>query len=326
MNNRREFITLLGGAAAWPFAVSAQQTGRVRVVGLLLASGNDPQLEIRLAAFREILTNLGWVEGQNLRIDLRYGTGSTERMQSAKALIGLAPDVLVVSSTPAAKAVRQLNEDVPIVFITVNDPVATGLVRNLTHPEYKATGFPNFEPSIAGKWVELLKEVAPRIRRIAQISDPASAAEVYFTTIEDAARALAVQVLRAKVRNVLDTVRAIDAFAAVPDGALLFPPDATTNSHREIVFQLAVEHRLPAIYPATHYAREGGLMSYGLDYPQLFRGAAIYVDRILRGAKVSELPVQFPTKFELAINLRTAKAIGLTMPPTLLARADEVIE
>jgi putative ABC transport system substrate-binding protein len=294
---------------------------------LLATPGNDPQFDINVAGFRETLANLGWVEGVNVRIELRYGTGNTERMRDgARALVGLAPDVMLVSSTPAAKAVRQLNEIVPIVFATVNDPTTTGLVQNLTRPENNATGFPLFEPSIAGKWLELLKEAAPRVRRVAQLSDPANAPETYFTTVENVARALGVQVRRVEVRNALDIVRAIDAFAAEPDGALLFPADNTTVAYRETIFQLAVQHRLPAIYFAARFSREGGLMSYGPNTVEPYRRAAVYVDRILRGAKVSELPVQFPTKFELVINLKTAKAIGLSMPPMLLARADEVIE
>ena len=326
---RREFITLLGGAAvAWPLAARAQQDGRVRLVGMLIAApDNDPQFQILVAAFRETLAKLGWVEGRNLRTELRWGTGDTERTHdSALALVGLTPDVVLVSSTPAARAVRQLNKTIPIIFVGINDPVATGLVGNLTHPENNATGFPFFEPSIAGKWLELLKEAAPHLRRIAQLSDPANAPETYFTVVEATARALALQMLRVEVRNVLDIVRAIDAFAAEPDGGLLFPPDNTTFSHRETIFALAVQHRLPAIFSGSFFARGGGLMSYGPNSVEHYRGAAIYVDRLLRGAKVSELPVQFPTKFELVINLKTAKAIGLTIPEALLLRADELIE
>jgi putative ABC transport system substrate-binding protein len=329
MMKRRSFITLLGGAAAaWPLAARTQQNGRMRVVGMLIAaSGDDPIFKLRLAAFRETLFRLGWVEGRNLRTELHYGTGDTERARdSAAALVAVAPDVIVVSSTPAAKAVRQLSVTVPIVFVTINDPVTTGLVGNLASPEKNATGFPLFEPSIAGKWLELLKEAAPRIRRIAQLSDPANAPETYFTAVEAAARALAIQVFRAEVRSALDIVRAIDGFSAEPDGALLFPPDNTILSHRETIFQLTTQHRLPAIYWTPYFVRDGGLLSYGPDPVALYRGAATYVDRILRGAKVSELPVQFPTKFELVVNLKTAKALGLTIPETFLVRADEVIE
>jgi putative ABC transport system substrate-binding protein len=300
----------------------------VRVVGMLIAaSGDDPIFKLRLAFFRETLVRLGWVEGRNLRTEVHFGTGDTDRMRDgATALVASAPDVILVSSTPAAKAVRQLSVTVPIVFVTVNDPVSTGLVGNLTHPENNATGFPLFEPSIAGKWLELLKEAAPRIRRVAQLSDPANTPETYFTAVEAAARALAIQVFRAEVRNVLDIVRAIDAFTVEADGALLFPPDNTILSHRETIFQLTTQHRLPAIYWTSYFVREGGLMSYGPNPVDLYRGAAIYVDRILRGAKVSELPVVFPTKFELVINLKAAKTIGLTVPSTLLTRTDEMIE
>jgi putative ABC transport system substrate-binding protein len=327
MIGRREFISLLG-VAAWPIAARGQQDGRVRLVGMLIAaSDNDPQWQVRVAAFRETLAKLGWVEGRNLRTELRYGTGDTERMRDgAMALVGLAPDAILVTSTPASKALRQLSETVPIVFAGINDPVATGLVTNLAHPENNATGFALYEPSIAGKWLELLKEAAPRIRRIAQLSDPANAPETYFTAVEAAARALAVQVLRVEVRNVIDIVRAIDAFAAEPDGGLLFLPDNTTVSHRETIFALTVQHRLPAIYPVSYFARDGGLMSYGPNFIELYRGAAIYVDRLLRGARVSELPVQLSNKFELVINVKTAKAIGLTIPEAFLLRADELIE
>jgi putative ABC transport system substrate-binding protein len=221
---RREFISLLGGAAAWPMAARAQQEGRMRLVGMLIGSpDNDPVIQLRVAAFRETLGKLGRVEGRNLRSELRYGTGDTERMHDgAAALLGLTPDVMLVTSTPAARAVRQLSKAIPIVFTTINDPVATGLVGNLAHPENNATGFAFFEPSIVGKWLELLKETAPRLRRIAQLSDPGNAPETYFTAVETAARALALQVLRFEVHNVLDIVRAIDAFAAEPDGGLVF--------------------------------------------------------------------------------------------------------
>ena len=256
---RREFIAGLGGAAAWPLAARAQQDTRPRVVGMLIASsGNDPGIEMRLEAFRQTLANLGWVEGRNLRTEVRYGTGDTERMRDgAMVLVASAPDVIVVTSTPAAKAMRQLNPTVPIIFTTVNDPVATGLVRNLARPENNITGFPLVEPSIAGKWLELLKEAAPRVRRVAHLGDPANTPETYFTALNDAARAFAVQVFRAEVRNVLDIVRAIDTFATEPNGALLFTPDNTIGSHRETVFQLAMQHHLPTIFPQTYYAREG---------------------------------------------------------------------
>ena len=326
--NRREFITLLGGAAAaWPLSARAQQGGRVRLVGILIGGpGNDPQFELRVAGFRQTLAKLGWVEGRNLRTELRYSTGTERIRDGATALVAMAPEVILVGSTPAAKAVRELNETVPIVLPGLNDPIATGLVGNFARPENNATGFALFEPSIAGKWLDLLKEAAPRVRRIAQLSDPASAPETYFTAIEAAARALSVEVFRVGVRNVLDIVRAIDAFAAEPDGGLLFVPDSTIASHRETIFALAVQHRLPAIYYSNFFAREDGLMSYGPDPIEFYRGAAIYVDKLLRGTKVSELPVQFPTKFELVINLKAAKTIGLAIPATLLARADEVIE
>jgi putative ABC transport system substrate-binding protein len=294
---------------------------------LISGRSDDPQYQIRVTAFRETLAKLSWVEGRNLRAELRYGTGNTEQMRDgAAALVELAPDVILVTSTPAAKAVRQLSVTTPIVFLGTNDPVATGLVGNLTRPESNTTGFPLFEPSIAGKWLELLTAAAPRVRNVAQLSDPANTPETYFRAIEAAAQALALQVRRIEVRNATDIVRAIDQFVAVPDGGLLLPPDSTTTSHRETIFGLAARHRLPAIYYSSIFSREGGLMSYGPNGIDLWRRAAGYVDRILHGAKVSELPVQFPDKFELIINLKVARVLGLEIPATLLARADEVVE
>jgi ABC-type uncharacterized transport system substrate-binding protein len=326
---RREFVGLVGGAAAWPLAARAQQDGRMRLVGMLIAAADNDTLALALvAAFREALTRLGWVQGRNLRLELRFGAGNAERMRvGAAELVALAPDAIVVGgSTPAAKELRERSQTVPIVFVGVNDPVATGLVGNLARPDGNATGFPLFEPSIAGKWLELLKEAAPHVRRVAQLSDPANAPEVYVAAIEAAAGLLGVRVTRFPVRNVVDIVRTIDAFAAEPAGALLLPPDDTTLVHRETIFGLAVQHRLPAFFCAKYYAHEGALMSYGPDPRDLPRRAASYVDRLLRGAKVSELPVQFPTKYELVVNLKTAKAIGLTIPEAFLLRADEVIE
>jgi putative ABC transport system substrate-binding protein len=294
---------------------------------LITGPDNDAQFLIRVAAFRDELAKLGWIEGRNLRTELRFGTGDTDRLRNGAAdLVSFAPEVVHVTSTPAAKAVRQLSQTLPIVFASMNDPIVTGLVGNLARPENNATGFPLFEPSIAGKWLELLKEAAPRVRRIAHVFEPTSAPETYSTAIDAAARALSVRVIRILIRNIIDIVRGIDAFATEPDGGLLFPPDNTILSHRETIFGLAVQHRLPAIYNNNLYTRDGGLMSYGPDQIELYRVAATYVDRILRGARVSELPVQFPTKFQLSINLRTAKAIGLAIPETLLLRADELIE
>jgi ABC-type uncharacterized transport system substrate-binding protein len=327
--HRRDFVTLLGAAAAaWPLAAGAQQDGRVRRVGMLIAAAdNDPQFQARVATFRETLAKLGWIEGRNLRIDLRFGTGDTERMRmGAVELVNIAPDVIVANSTPAIRALRQHSETIPLVFTTINDPVTTGVVGNLARPEGNATGFAIIEPSIGGKWLQLLKEAAPHVERIAHVFDPANAPEIYFASIEAAAHSLAVEAIKLPIRDILDVVRSIDPFAAKPNGGMLLTPDNTTLTHRETIGRLVVQHRLPTIYWGSYLAREGGLMAYSADLLDQYRGAASYVDRLLRGAKVSELPVQFPTKFELVVNLKTAKAIGLTIPEAFLLRADELIE
>jgi putative ABC transport system substrate-binding protein len=328
MIHRREFIAGLGGAVAWPMVARAQQGERVRRVGMLIAGvDSDPLILARVAAFREALTRLGWVEGHNLRTELRFGTGETERMRAASAeLVSFAPDAILTTSTPATKALQQHSQSIPIVFTTVNDPVATGLVKNLARPESNVTGFALYEPSIAGKWLELLKGAAPHVERVAYLYDPANNAEPYLSAFEAVARRLEVQAVRAPVRNVEDIVRAIDGFAAAPDGALMLPPDNTTLAHRELILRLAIQHRLPAISSAIYRGYERALLAYGIEPLDQYRGAATYIDRILRGAKVSELPVQFPTKFELVVNLKAARAIGLTIPAEFLLRADEVIE
>jgi len=326
---RRQFIAGLGSAAAWPLTARAQQGERVRVIGVMVAGGveNDSQIQKRLAAFHDTLGRLGWQEGGNLRTEIRYGTGQSERMRAGIAeLVAKSPDVIVVGNTPAAKTARQLNPTIPIVFTAINDPVASGLVGNLAHPENNTTGFANFEASIGGKWVELLKEAAPRVTRIAEIFDPANVPDAYHRWIDNAASKLGMRVTRVPVRDAIDIVRAIDEFASEQDGGLLLLADATIALHREAIFRLALQHRLPAIYGARYSANEGGMIGYGIEYTELYRGAANYVDRILRGEMVSELPVQFPAKFELAVNLKTARAIGLTIPESFLLRADEVIE
>jgi putative ABC transport system substrate-binding protein len=328
MMRRRDFIAAVGGTAAWPLAARAQQGERVRRVGMLMAGvDNDPLMLARAATVREGLARFGWVEGRNLRTELRFGTGDTDRMRAGSAeLVSFAPDVILTTSTPATKALQQQSQSVPIVFATVSDPVATGLVKNLGRPESNVTGFALYEPSIAGKWAELLKEAAPQVERVAYLYDPANAPETYLSAFEAVARRLEVQAVKTPVRSVEDIVRAIDGFAAAPNGALLLPNDNTTLTHRELILRLAIQHRLPTIFSAIYYGNEGALLAYGTDVLDQYRGAATYIDRILRGAKVSELPVQFPTKFELVVNLKAAKAIGLTIPAEFLLRADQVIE
>jgi putative ABC transport system substrate-binding protein len=327
---RREFITLLGGAvAAWPLAARAQQDGRVRRVGWLIGSAeNDQQSPAGSSALREALAKLGWIEGRNLRIDLRFGAGDPATVRAyAAELISLTPDVIFANSGTATSALQQRTQTTPIVF-TGPDPVEAGLVRNIARPEGNITGFSAFEPSIAGKWLELLKEAAPRLARVAVIFNPELTLTVqrYISPIEVAASALGVPAIQTPVRNAVDIVHAIDAFAAELNGGLLVLPPIPNTAIRDTILQLAAQHRLPAIYGYRDLAAAGGLMSYGSNSVDQYRGAASYIDRILRGAKISELPVQFPTRYELVINLKNAKAIGLTIPESFLLRADEVIE
>jgi len=332
---RREFITLLGGAAAaaWPLAARAQQGERMRRVGVLMAGAEgDPDQKANLAVLWEGLAKLGWVEGRILRFDVRFGAGDLARIRaSAAELVGLAPEVIVVAGTTAATiAVQQQTKTIPIVFTQGGDPVVNGLVRSLARPEGNTTGFSNFEPTIAGKWLELLKEAAPRVNKVALLFNSelslTAVGPAYISSIEAAAPTFSVQTVKLPVRDAIDIVRGIDVFAAEPNGGLIMLPPPPQGANRDTIIRLAVQHRLPAIYANRDNAAAGGLISYGSDLADQYRRAASYVDRLLRGAKVSELPVQFPTKFELVINLKTAKAIGLTIPEAFLLRADELIE
>jgi putative ABC transport system substrate-binding protein len=323
---RRQFITLLGGAATWPLAARAQQPGGMRRVGVLHGqSEDDLQVQASLAAFRDGLAKLGWIEGGNLRIEVRFGNNDPNRNRGyAVELVSLAPDVIVTATGSATREVQKQTQTIPIVISGVGDPVALGLVKNLARPEGNITGFNNNYPSLGSKWLELLKEAAPTVTRVAVLFNPEVTPDsVYIPSIETAASVLAVRAIMTPIRNAIEIVRAIDAFAAEPNGGLLVLPN---NGHRETILQLAVEHRLPAISANRFDAAAGSLLAYASDAVDRLRRVASYVDRILRGAKVSELPVQFPTSFDLVINLRTAKAIGLTVPPALLTRADEVIE
>jgi putative ABC transport system substrate-binding protein len=326
---RREFITLLGGAAAaWPLAARAQQAGKVYRVGMLTGQPeSDPENASRLETFRQALGKFGWSEGRNLLIEIRWGGGDPERMRAlADELSGLAPDIVVAESTPATTALRQAMPHVPIVFSQVANPIGAGFVANLARPGGNITGFTNFEPSMGGKWIELLKEVAPRVAHVSAVFNPKTHSGQYWQSIEAAAPSIVAAFTRAPVREPAEIERAIETLAREPNGGLLVMPDSFTLTNRELIVTLAKRHRLPSIYPFRVFPASGGLVSYGIDQVEIFRRVAAYIDRIFRGATPGELPVQAPTKFELVINLKTAKALGLDVPPTLLARADEVIE
>jgi putative ABC transport system substrate-binding protein len=326
---RRDFITLLGGAAvACPLAARAQQAGRMRRVGILAGTAEDnPDARANgRAALRDELAKLGWIEGRNLRIDMRFTLSDPARMRAyAVELVSLAPDVIVTSSRPATTAVQEQTKTIPIVFTAGGDPVTNGVVKNITHPEGNTTGFTNTFDSLSGKWLEFLKEAAPHITRVALVFNPQSVNVGYFRSIEAAAPLLGVQAIKTPVRNPLELVRAVDAFAAEPNGGLLVVPVLPEDSY-QMLHRVAAEHQLPSIHSNRGDVAEGGLMSYGPDITDNYRRAATYIDRILRGTKVSELPVQAPTKFELIVNLKTAKALGLTIPEGFLLRADELIE
>jgi len=313
---------------SWPLAARAQQDGRVRRIGISDRGAEaDRFIRAQQDAMRDALAKLGWVEGRNVRFDARFSADDPERLRvHADELVHLAPDVIVATSLAATRTLRQRTRTIPIVFVSVGDPVAGGLLQNIARPEGNVTGVTSLFQSLAGKWLELLKEAAPRTDRMALIFVPGIVGENYFAVIDTAAGVLGVKAVQTPYRNAAELERAVDAFAAEPNGALVMVPPPPALGHRELVNRLAIRHRLPTIYSSKYPPAEGALMGYGADTFQLVRSVASYVDRILRGAKISELPVQFPTKFDLVINLKTAKAIGLDIPPTLRARADEVIE
>jgi putative tryptophan/tyrosine transport system substrate-binding protein len=327
---RREFITLLGGAVtAWPLAVRAQQPERVRRIGVfMLSTEGDQEAKAWLTAFQEGLQQLGWAQGRNISIDYRWAGDDWDRLQiNAAELVKMAPDVLFAAATPALEALRQQTRSLPIVFVQVGDPVKLGFVANLARPGGNITGFTNFEHVIGGKWLELIRDTAPSAVRVLVIFQPDLAAQLaYLQPIEAAASTFRVELARAGVRNAVEIERAIDAFAQEPKGALIVLPSALGIAHRDLIVGLAARHQLPAIYPYPVFARSGGFISYGVDLADLYRRAASYVDRILKGAKPGDLPVQLPTKFELVVNLKAAKALGLTIPEPFLQHADEVIE
>jgi putative ABC transport system substrate-binding protein len=327
---RRAFITLLGGAAAWPLHARAQQRAeRMRRVGVLSGlAENDPEMRNRIAAFRGGLERLGWTSGRNIEMDYRFSAGDGERLRAhAAELVRLKPDVLLATATTTLAALRQATRDIPIVFTQVTDPVGAGFVASLTRPGGNITGFTQHEYSIGAKWLELLKEIAPRVKRVAVIHDAGNpAAAGYMASITAGVPTFPVRLIGSAVRDTPEIERAIEAVAAGPDGGLIVLPGAAPAARRDRIIALADRHRLPAVFAFRYWVLSGGLASYGVENIDPYRRAASYVDRILKGEKPGDLPVQHATKFQLVVNLKTAKALGLDVPATLLARADEVFE
>jgi len=326
---RREFITLLGGAAAWPLAARAQQGERVRRIGVLAGGDeNDPVYKSRVSAFTQALADLGWTDGRNVRMDLRWGAGEANRIRAlAQELVGLQPDIVLTGGTPATAAVQRETRTIPIVFASVGEPVASGLVAGLNRPGGNITGFGVWEASMGGKWLELLSEIAPGLKRAAIMFNPDMAtASTYIPSLETAARSLKVVLATAPVHSVAEIEAAIIALGRELRGGLVVTGDSFLFVHRVPIILAAARNNVPAVYSQSEFAKDGGLLSYGPDQVDTWRHAASYADRILRGAKPADLPVQMPTKFEMAVNLKTAKALGLAVPPSILLRADEVIE
>jgi putative ABC transport system substrate-binding protein len=326
---RREFITLLGGGVAWPLAARGQQGERMRRIGVLSSlAADDPETQARHAAFLQGLQEWGWTTGRNVQIDYRWGAGDPDRFRKyALELVALAPDVILATGSPVTAALLQATRTVPIVFAQVPDPVANGFVANLAQPGGNATGFTVYEYGTSAKWIELLKEIAPRVTRAAVLRDPAIASGIgQLAAIQGVAPTLGMEVRPVGVRDAGEIERAVTAFAREPNGGLIVLASPLAIVQRDLIITLAARHRLPAVYSRRFFVTSGGLISYGPDSIEPYRRAAGYVDRILNGEKPADLPVQAPTKYELVINVKTAKALGLDVPATVLARADEVIE
>lgn len=326
---RRAFFGIVGSAVVWPVLARAQQRNRVRLIGVLCPLGeHDPETKARLGAFTQRLEELGWTDGREIRIEYRFTEGNMERTRTAAAeLAKLAPDAILAYANPAVSALKPITTTIPIVFTQVSDPVGSGYVDNLTRPSGNITGFHSFEPPIGGKWLEVLKQIAPSVRRAAVLHDPRIAANVSFVrAAESASSALGVAVTSAPVTSAADIEREVTAFAGTPDGGLIATPNPTTFGQRDLIIRLSERWRLPAIYSYRFNVLSGGLSSYGYEGVEQFQQAAVYVDRILHGASPGELPLQLPTKYQLVINLKAAKAIGLTIAESILLRADELIE
>ena len=326
---RRELLAALGGAAAaWPLAARAQQGERVRRIGVFMnLAADDPEGQARLTGFLRGLQESGWADGRNAHIDTRWGTDAGSTRKYAAELVALAPDVILASASVATSALQQTTRTVPIVFVSVVDPVGAGFVESLARPGGNLTGFSVFEYGLSGKWLELLKEIAPGVTRAAVLRDPSVGSGIgQYAIIQAVAPSFGVELHPIDVRDPREIERAVAAFARVPNGGLIIVAAPSVSVHRQLIITLAARHQLPAVYPIPYLTRSGGLIAYGANIVDSYRRAAGYVDRILKGEKPADLPVQAPTKYELTINLKTARALGLDVPPTLLARADEVIE
>jgi putative ABC transport system substrate-binding protein len=326
---RRELIAIVGGAVAWPMVVRAQQPDRIKHVGVLIAfAADDPEAKARIAKLELELKGRGWPEGRQVHVDVRFGGGNPDQYSVlAKELVASQPDVIVAHTTLLTAAVRRQTSAIPIVFVNVSDPMGAGFVASLARPGGNLTGVLLYEAGVVSKWLALLKEIAPRLKRVAFIGNPkASPFDYFLRAATVAAPSLAMEIVPSRIETATDLEDAIKSFAAEPNGGLLIPPDATMFTHRDLIIALAARHHLPAVYPFRFFVVAGGLMAYETPQVELFGQAADYVDRILRGANPSEMPVQTPTKFETIVNLKTAKVLGLDVPPSLVVRADEVIE
>ena len=324
---RRDFLGLLGSTAgAWPIAARAQSSPMRRIGVLAGTSADDPEIQARLATFRQRLEKRGWSEGRNVQIEIRFAAG--EKFEPlAKELVAMRPDVILAHTTPVAAVLQRESRTIPMVFVNVSDPIGSGFIASLARPGGNFTGVLLYEAGIVGKWMALLKEIAPDLQSVALVANPKTTAYDYFLRSAEAiAPSLAIRLVPSPVAAAADIKRAINSFAGAPNGGLLLPPDGTTVLHRDLIIALAAQHKLPAVYPFPFFVAAGGLISYGADRADIFGLAASYVDRILRGDKPADLPVQAPTKFETSVNLSTAKALGLSIPPGILVAADEVIE
>jgi putative tryptophan/tyrosine transport system substrate-binding protein len=325
---RRQFITLLGGAAAWPLAARAQQPNQLRRIGVVMAyTDSDPNGQVQVEAFREQLQKLGWTERNNIQIDFRYAADDPARIRTlALELLGLRPDVMVSNSNFVTTILQSEIRSIPLVFVSVSDPIGSGFVKDLARPGGNITGFANFQPSMGGKWLEKLREIAPQVERVGLVLRPEPPNIGYLRSAEAAAPSFKVNLVGLEAQSRDEIERVVATFAAEPYGGLIIAPNVVNFANSDVIVALATRYRLPAIYPFAFYAKEGGLISYGFDAADQFRQGAIYVDKLLRGAKAADLPVQHPTKFEVVLNLKTAKALGLEVPLHLQQLADEVIE